>query len=130
MNFYTNIFQRGDKIYVRGYENGNLVEKIENYKPYLFIPKKGGKYRSLEGNELDKIEFDSIYEAKDFIKKYDDVSGFEIYGLTDYKYMYIFDNYPGEIKYDTSLISVGSIDIETSGSEYLSTKKVKVRKRS
>ena len=112
-SFYTNIFQRGDKIYVRGYENGNLVEKIENYKPYLFIPKKGGKYKSLEGNELDKIKFDSIYEAKDFIKTYDDVSGFEIYGLTDYKYMYIFDNYPGEIKYDTSLISVGSIDIET-----------------
>lgn len=111
-SFYTNIYQRGDKLYVRGYENGKLIEKIENYKPYLFVQKKGGKYKSLEGHELDKIEFASISEAKEFIKLYDDVSGFEIYGLTDFKYLYAQDEYPGEIKYDTSLISVGSIDIE------------------
>lgn len=110
--FYTNIYQRGDKLYVRGYEDGKLVEKIENYKPYLFVQKKGGKYKSLEGHELDKIEFASISEAKEFIKLYDDVSGFEIYGLTDFKYLYAQDEYQGEIKYDTSLISVGSIDIE------------------
>jgi DNA polymerase elongation subunit (family B) len=112
MKFYTNIFQRGDKIYLRGYENGESIKDIIHYKPYLFIPKKNGKYSTIDGKDLDKIEFDSIKEARDFIKQYDDVSGFEIYGLTNFLYTFIYDNYPGEIVYDPSLISVVSLDIE------------------
>lgn len=112
MKFYTNIYQRGDKIYVRGYENGQLFENIEIYNPYLFIPKANGSYRTIDNKPVEKLPFDSIKEAREFIKQYEDVSGFDIYGLTDFKYLYIYDNYPGEIKYDSSLISVGSLDIE------------------
>ena len=43
MDFYTSIYQRGDKIFVRGYKNGKRQKFIESYKPYMFVPKKGGK---------------------------------------------------------------------------------------
>lgn len=117
MKFYTNIFSRGDKIYVRGYENGKAIENIINYKPYLFVPKKNGKYNTLDGQDVEKLEFDSIKEAKKFIDDYSEVSNFKIYGLTNFPYLYIYDNYPGEISYDPSIISIVSIDIECAADE-------------
>lgn len=113
--FYTNVLQRGNTIFVRGYENGKPFSRKEYYKPYLFVPSKlqNSKYRTVHGDMVDKMEFDSIADAKEFINSYDDVSNFELYGQTNWTYNYIFDNYRGEVKYDPSVISVCSIDIET-----------------
>jgi len=112
MKFYTNVYQRGDKIYVRGYENGLLVEDIVPYKPYLFLAKQNGFYRTLDGKSVEKMQFDSISDGKDFIDRYEDVSNMDIYGLTQFMYVFMYDSYPGEIQYDPSLVSVVSIDIE------------------
>ena len=117
MKFYTNVFQRGDKVYVRGYDDGQLVEEIIPYKPYMFLPKKDGFYRTLEGKTVDKMQFESISDGKDFIERYKDVSNMDIYGLTHFMYLYIYDNYPGEIQYDPSLVSVVSLDIECAADE-------------
>ena len=117
MKFYTSVFQRGDKIYVRGYEDGQKVEFIEKYKPYLFLPKKDGFYRTLEGKGVDKMQFESIGDAKDFMEKYKDVSNFEYYGLTHFQYLFIYDYYNGEVQYDPSLVSVVTIDIECAADE-------------
>lgn len=113
--FYTNVLQRGNTIFVRGYENGKPFARKEYYKPYLFVSSKlqNSKYRTVHGDMVDKMEFDSIADAKEFINTYDDVSNFELYGQTNWTYNYIFDNYRGEVKYDSSVISVCSIDIET-----------------
>ena len=117
MKFYTSVYQRGDKIYVCGYENGKRVEFIEKYKPYVFVPKKEGFYRTLDGKPVDKLQFDSISEAKDFVEKYKEVSNFDFYGLTNYQYVFMYDYYPGEIQYDPSLVSVVTIDIECAADE-------------
>ena len=117
MKFYTSVYQRGDKIYVCGYENGTRVEFIEKYKPYLFMPKENGFYRTLEGTAVDKIKFDSIREAKEFVETYQEVSNFKFYGLTNYQYVFMYDYYPGEIQYDPSLVSVVTIDIECAADE-------------
>ena len=117
MDFYTNVFQRGDKIYVRGYKDGKRERFFEMYKPYMFLQKTGGKYRTLDGKHVDKIEFGSISDAKDFISRYDDVSNMEIYGLNVFPYTYIFDNFKGEINYDPKTINVGIIDIECKADE-------------
>lgn len=115
--FYTNIFQRGDRIYVRGYKDNLPYEDIIHYRPYLFLPKKGGKYSSLDGKDLDKIEFDSIKDARDFIQRYDDVANMEIFGLTNFMYAFINDEFPGQIQYDPSIVSIGSIDIEVASND-------------
>jgi len=117
MKFYTNVHQRGDRIYVRGYENGQPVEFIEKYKPYVFVPKKDGFYRTLDGKPVDKLQFESISDAKDFIEKYKDVTNFDFYGLTNYQYVFMYDYYNGEIQYDPSLVSVVTMDIECAADE-------------
>jgi len=117
MKFYTSVYQRFDKIYVRGYEDGQRVEFVEKYKPYLFLPKKDGFYRTLEGKQVDKMQFDSISDARDFCEKYKDVSNFDYYGFNNYQYVFMYDYYNGEIQYDPSLVSVVTIDIECAADE-------------
>jgi DNA polymerase elongation subunit (family B) len=110
--FYTDVHTRFDKIYVRGYEDGKRVEFVQNYKPYLFLPEENGLYSTLDGKRAGKMKFDSISEARKFIKDYEQVDNFSYYGLTNWQYVFMYDYYQGEIKYDPSLISVVSLDIE------------------
>ena len=119
MEFYTNIFARGNKVYYRGYRNNVRVTETVNYKPYLFIPSRkdnNTQYKTLDGKPVDKLGFDSISDARDFLKQYEDVSNMEIYGFNQFGYMFIYDKFPGELNYDTSLINVISLDIETDSS--------------
>jgi len=115
--FYTNVHMRGDKIYVRGFDMGLRFKDVIAYQPYLFINKPNGKYRTLEGKSVDKLMFDSIRDARDFIEKYEEVSNFDIYGLTTFPYLYIFDNFKGDIDYDPKLVKIGTIDIECAADE-------------
>lgn len=112
MKFYTNIFSAGEKMYVRGYENNESIEYAFEYSPYLFADSENGKYSTLSGKSVDKIEFGSISSAREYIDRYKDVAGFNIYGLDNFPYVFIYDNYPGQIQYDPALISVVTIDIE------------------
>jgi len=114
MKFYTDVTLHRGNILLRGYENGKRIARKIEYKPNLFIPSKTGntEYRSLFGQKLDKMEFSSIYEAKDFLKRYDDVSGFEVFGLNKFEYTFINDYFPGEVNFDPSIVNIGYIDIE------------------
>jgi hypothetical protein len=105
MNFYTNVFMRGDKIYLRGYENDKRISEIISYQPYMFIPARANSYtefRTLDGKPVEKLNFDSIKDAKDFVERYKDVVNIEIFGLNHFQYVYLHDKYFGEIQYDTS----------------------------
>jgi len=117
MAFYTNVFQRGDKVYVRGFDKGLRTKEIVNYTPYMFVPKPNGKFRTLDGKPVDKIDFDSISDARDFIERYSDVSNMDIYGLTTFPYLYIFDKFKGDIDYDSRLVNIGTLDIECAADE-------------
>ena len=112
MKFYTDVFTRGNKVYVRGYENGKAVKRVEEYSPYLFLPALTGSYKTLDGIPTKKVGFHTISEAREFLKSHEDVGGFEIYGYNNWAYMYIYDNYKGDIDYDPKLIKVVSLDIE------------------
>ena len=117
MRFYTNVVQHKSNFLVRGYENGKRISRKVKCEPYLFLPSKKpeAEYHTIDGRPLEKIEFSSVWDAKEFIKQYEDVTGFEYFGLTDFPYVYMNDTYPGELKFDADLISVVSIDIETDG---------------
>lgn len=115
--FYTNVYMRGNKIYLRGFDKGIRVKDVVDYKPYLFIPKPDGKYKTLEGKSVEKMKFDSISDARDFMERYADVSNMEIYGLNSFPYLFIYDNYKGDIDYDPKMIKIGTIDIECAADE-------------
>ena len=115
-SFYTNVSRKGNDLLVRGFDsNGNRFNRKVKYQPYLFIPSQTeDKFKTIEGKSVSKIEFDSMSEAREFLKQYEDVAGMEIYGFTDFIYAYINDRYKSQISYDPSLIRTVYIDIEVS----------------
>ena len=115
--FYTNVYMRGDKIYLRGYDKGIAVREVVEYKPYLFVPSENGNYYTLDGQRVGKMEFDGIRDAREFISNYEDVSNFKFYGSTAFAYTFIYDRYPGEIDYDPKLVTIGTLDIECAADE-------------
>lgn len=117
MAFYTNFFMRGSKLYIRGYDKGLPFDDVLYYKPYLFVPSKKGTYKTIDGRSVDKIEFSTVREAKDFIEKYKDVDQFQVYGSTNFAYVYINDRFKDDIDFDSSLLSVLTLDIECDSSD-------------
>lgn len=118
MKFYTNVQQKGQNMLVCGYENGQRIQYKIPYQPYLFVKSnKPSTFRTIKNENVEKIDFESTYEAKDFIKKYDGVQGFDIFGMSNWVYPFIRDEFPGQIDFDSSLISVVTIDIEVAADE-------------
>ena len=115
MRFYTNVQMVGDQILVRGYENGRRFMNRESFNPTLFVPAKGkSDFKTLEGEYVSPVQPGTIRETRDFIKKYDGVDGFNIYGFERFIYQYIADNYQEDhIEFDMSKINLITIDIET-----------------
>ena len=114
MRFYTNVQMVGDHFLVRGYENGRHFATREKFYPTLFIPSnKKTKYKTLEGDYVESIEPGTVRDCREFIKKYDGVENFKIYGNERYIYQYISEMYPEEeVKFDTTKIKISTIDIE------------------
>jgi hypothetical protein len=134
-SFYTSVIQYGNKILVRGYDNGRSFSKKVDFQPTLFIDSKNTKepsdYKTLDGKTVYSIQPGTIRECKDFIEEYKDVHGFGIYGLNQYEYQYIAENYPGELAPDSSIIKIMTIDIETKteGRDYGIRHEIKVRRK-
>jgi DNA polymerase elongation subunit (family B) len=104
----------GDNFLVRGYEDGKHFMTREKFNPTLFVPSnKKTKYQTLNGEYVESIEPGSVRDCREFIKRYDGVENFKIYGNTGYIYQYISEMYPEEeLKFDISKIKVTTLDIE------------------
>ena len=114
MRFYTNVQMVGDHFLVRGYENGRHFATREKFYPTLFVPSnKETKYKTLEGDYVESIDPGTVRDCREFIKKYDGVQNFKVYGNDRYIYQYISEMYPEEeVKFDTTKIKISTIDIE------------------
>jgi DNA polymerase elongation subunit (family B) len=118
MYFYTNVDIFKSEILLRGYKDGKRLQKKIKYKPYLFIPSnKENEYHTVYGESVSKLEFDTIGEAREFVRKYKDIENFKIYGMNNYVYPFINDEFNKEIEFDSSLIRIGIIDIECNSKE-------------
>jgi DNA polymerase elongation subunit (family B) len=104
----------GDHFLIRGYEDGKHFMTREKFNPTLFVPSnKKTKYQTLNGDYVEAIEPGSVRDCREFIKKYEGVENFKIYGNTGYIYQYISEMYPEEeLKFDISKIKVTTLDIE------------------
>jgi hypothetical protein len=57
----------------RGIDNGRRVKKRISYSPVLFLPtNKNTEWSGLHGEKLEPKKFETIRDARDFIKKYDE----------------------------------------------------------
>lgn len=113
MNFYTNAFVYGNSVLVREVNDGKRNSEKVSYRPKLYIKGKNPTHITLTGIPVSEMEFDSMSEARNFSKEYEDVSNFEIYGNMDFVYPFLAERYPGVIDYDYSKLRVAIIDIET-----------------
>jgi DNA polymerase elongation subunit (family B) len=104
----------GDHFLVRGYEGGKHFMTREKFNPTLFVPaNKKTKYQTLNGEYVESVQPGSVRDCREFVKKYENVENFKIFGNTQYIYQYISDIYPEEeLKFDISKIKVTTIDIE------------------
>jgi len=114
VKFYTSVLPYKGKLLVRGINHDGSRKKFKvNYKPSLFVPsQKETGYKTLDGRDVGKITFESIYESKKWIDEYKDVSNFEYFGNTRHQYPYIADEFPGKIDWDIKQIRLITIDIE------------------
>ena len=120
MSFYTCVNRFGNKMLYRGYnDNGERVQTKVPFKPtmYLQSTKSEGVWKAFDGSSVEPIELDSMSEATDFIKKYEDIDNFKIHGNNNFVAQFIQDKFPGVIKYDLKKIEVGNIDIEVASDD-------------
>ena len=112
MQFYTNVTPWGNTLLVREYVNGERVNRKIKYSPTLFCKViKETKYKTLDGQFVTPVKHDTIKEAKEWLKSYEDQPHL-IYGNTLFQYNYIADEYPSFVKWDIDKILVVTIDIE------------------
>ncbi len=115
--YYTNVAVQGNNILFRGVKNGRRVKMKVQYSPTLFLPsKKPSEWKTLFGDNLEPMKFGDIRDAKDFVRKYDGVENFKIYGNDRFEYSFIADEFVGQIDWDIQHINIAIIDIEV-GSE-------------
>ena len=111
--FYTSCEVWGGKILYRGIENGKRVQYRVDYQPTLFVlSDKPSKFKTIHGEAASPIKFDSIKEARDFAKQYENVNNFKIYGNQRYQYCYISDKFDSTVDWNIDYIKVANIDIE------------------
>src|SRR6185312_7926865 len=115
MSFYTSVNVIGNNICVREIKDNKKIQRRIPYKPSLFVPtNKKTKYQSLFEQPLQKIDFEDIKSAKDFIRQYKEVDNFKIHGYSSFEYPWIAENYPQEdIVYQKDLLRIFFLDIET-----------------
>ena len=115
--FYTSVASVGNNILYRGVEDGRRVKFKIDYSPTLFLPsKKESPWKTLKGENLEPIKLGGIRDARDFIKRYDEVENFKIYGMNRFEYAFITEQHGGMVDWEMDQISIGVVDIEV-GSE-------------
>ena len=116
-NYYTSAVAVGSNILFRGIKDGRRTKLKIQYSPTFYLPaKKVTKFKTLSGDYLEPKKFDTIREARDFVKRYEDVENFKVYGNNRYEYAFIADEHKGMIDWDIDDVLIAVIDIEV-GSE-------------
>ena len=117
MKFYTSIQQYNNVILERYIEDGEHKQREVPYQPTLFVPTvKQSPFKTITGEVVEPRGFNSIKEARDFIQARDKVSNDPVYGMQQFAYAYINEEYPTR-DFDFSQLNIFNFDIETRSDE-------------
>ena len=115
MRFYTSVNSVGNEIFVKGFNKGKRFTEKVPYQPAMFMKCNAGektKYRDIYGTPLKKIQFSSLLEAKD--KCFQKTTRDDYYGMANFEYSFISDEWPDEIQFDPNVVKKLYLDIEVS----------------
>ena len=113
--FYTCVDRKMNSLLYRGYDaDGMKVYDKFKFKPTLYVESKdrNAKWKSLDGIPVEPVRFDSMSEARQFVKQYEDIGTFKIYGNDRHIPAFLQTQFPNEIKYKKDLIDIVTLDIE------------------
>ena len=116
MKFYTSVERYGNRILYRGYDGAERIQKRVPFKPTLFVDGKGD-WSTLEGKQVAPLELDSMKDATDFIKRYENIDTVKIYGMNNMVHQFITYAFPNDISFDPNQIVVSTIDIEVASDQ-------------
>ena len=110
--FYTNVQPFGNYIALRGIDGrGESFQKKVRYEPTLFVPsQKNSNWKTLDGKVVSPVNWGSMKDSRQAMKDY----GSDVYGIDQFQYSFISDQFRGMIDYDYSKIRIAYIDIECS----------------
>ena len=116
--FYTAAQCIGNYVYCNGYKDGKRFSDRVDFTPTLYVPsREDSGWTNVQGNNVQPITFDTIRDARDWMKQLGDVSNYKVFGNTNYAAQYIYENFGETIDYDRSLVNVVSMDIEVQSDE-------------
>ena len=117
MKFYTSIQQYNNVILERYIEDGVHKQREVPYQPTLFVPTvKQSPFKTITGEVVEPRGFNSIKEARDFIQARDKVSNEPVYGMQQFAYAYINEEYQKR-DFDFNQLNILNFDIETRSDE-------------
>lgn len=123
--FYTDFFLRGKNMFLRSVVNGVKQMSKVPIAPTLYLEDSKNAdraiHRDIFGKPLTPVDFESPYDAQEFIKQNEFVEGFTICGFNRYEYAKINKMFPGEVQYNLAHIHIGVVDIETEIGEFFAT---------
>jgi len=116
--FYTSVVCLGNYIFERGIEDGFPFDDKHEFKPTLYIPTTTKTdWRTLEDEPVGPVQWGTIKETREAMKRYEGVQNMQIYGHTNYNYSYIAETYPDQVDYNFEHLKIMFLDIEV-GSEH------------
>lgn len=112
--YYKNVSQIGNRIYHRWVDDkGKERHTFGHCTPTLFVPVgKDTGWKGIHGENLQPFRFDSIKDAKEFIKEHEGIGNLKIHGNQNWWAQFIQQEYPNEIQWDLSQLRVVNFDIE------------------
>lgn len=112
--FYTNFTEMRGKIYLRHFEDDiDHSTVVTNFEPSLCVlSKEESRYKSPFGHNLEKMDFESIWAARNFYKEHSDVTNYPIFGNTKYGHQFINRQFKNQ-QWDFKKIRILQTDIET-----------------
>ena len=115
MKFYTNVAVVGNTVLVREVVDGIPSIRKDNWSPTIYVrgkPKNDtAPFKTLYGETVYSLQPGSINDTRDFIKQYEGVDNFDIFGQLNYSLQYMNEYKPTGWVY--SKVSSWGIDIET-----------------
>ena len=117
MRFYTNVTQNRNVILERYIENGEQKQREVPYMPTLYTHSvKQSHLKTIKGEVVEPKMFNSIGEARNYIQEYGKISNKPIYGMQQFAYAFINEDYP-EREFDVNQLTIFNFDIETKSDE-------------
>lgn len=107
----------GKFILLRSVENDRRVRRKIEYSPTFYLSsQEKSEFKTLAGEYVNPILPGTISDCREFLERYESVDNFPVYGNNRYEYAFIADDYPDDILWDISKITIAYLDIEV-GSE-------------